>query len=454
MKKFTFIAATLIVLSGNAVAQQRFQCPSSHAGKVRFMKQLQTTMTPMKVRKAAPALYMPLHEDVFHYENGWEKEGEATYTYDAQGNVLKNNYVTDGNIIRMEYEYNDDNLWTSKAVSEYDKDMNLLYSSRMTQAYDPIVKDLVTESMEYKQTNGQWELVDRGETWRLNITRDGKERVTSTLKENYNRNEFEPEFRTTITYNENGEPGSWKYEETDSYGGNYTWEEVLTLKDMEWYSTDNQIIAEDIEGFFTRGNHLKSARVIDTETGEAGTIEGTYEEDGSFNIKVTYEGTPTVQMICTVTYIDANGSMSEELAFYLDLNGDGVPESLIESMKAIVTCDGNGETLSEELYYNEELEEGNRYDLVYGDYPYPTEWTHSQYDADLQAYVPELKLVRSNFVDVTDPSSISHAPVLSGEGIQEIYNLQGIRLPLQLDKLPAGLYLVKKDGKIQKILKR
>lgn len=460
MKIFTLIATVLIMSSGNVMAQKRFVHKNLRTSETNNVKKVQgldkASKRPAKIRKAAAAqLYMPLHEDVFYYEDEWIKTGYTDYKYDTSGNVLTSDYVTEDGTIRTEYEYDENNQWTSQTEYNSDGSSDLQPSGRRTRIYDDIVKDLVVESMQYTWTAGDWMLIDQGYTWKRNVTRDSKGNVTGVSVDTYYIDGFETTRKTTITYNQDGLADTWKYEELAYDGVSLAWEEYYTLEDMQWYSTDGQIVTDDIEGFFTGNNRLKSAKVIEPAYGETGRIEAEYDEDGNYSYTFLYND-PVESDVYTFKYIDENGSTEEEYIYYSDMNEDGQlsDDELMESSKIITRYNEKGDITAEEYYFGDEFDSGTKYDIEYGDYSYPTEWVMSEYDYDLEDYVPYMKLVRSNFVDVTNTSSINSVAGSSETGVQNVYNLHGMKVGTQTSNLPAGLYLIKKDGKTVKVLKK
>lgn len=456
MKKITSIAVALILMSGAVSAQKRFVHKQANAAKMeRKAGKVQVNKAPAQVRKTVAPLYMPLHEDVYFYEDEWMKTGETDYTYDTRGNVLTSNYVTEEGTMLTEYVYNEDNLWTSKTESSYDEGMELMSSSRLTRAFDSEVKDLVVENLEYTLADGEWNMADYGRTWKRIVTRDEQGRVTAVSVETYYMGNFEPTRRNTITYNADGLAETWKHEELTYSGFDLVWEEFYTLSDMQWESTDGQIVAEDIDAFFTGNNRLKSAKVTEPDYGVVGTITATYEENGSYSYAFNYID-PVASDVFKVTYTDENGSWEEELLYYEDMDEDGElsEEELMESSKVVVTCNEMGDITSEEYYFYDMFDSGAKYDMVYGDYSYPMEWTMSEYDYDLEDYLPFLKLVRSNYVDVTNTTAINGVQTRPATDVEGVYNMQGVRIGQSSDRLPAGIYIVKKDGKTQKIVRK
>lgn len=462
MKKFTLLAAVLMVMSGSVAAQKRFMHQAAHGSKARPTAEVQVKNGPAKVRRAPAELFLPQHEDVYFYERAWKNTGYTDYTYDRNGNVLTSTYVTDEGTLCTSYEYDEDNRCTTTLAYSYDTDMNLISGNKRTLAFDSMVKDLVVESMEYVLEAGadgeeSWTLVDRGSTWRRDVTRDDKGRVTGVSVKTYWMDKFEETRRTTVTYNEDGLAETWKYEElaySESRG--YYWEEYYTLYDMRWYSTDGQIVVQDyLDEFFKGNNRLKSARVVEPKYGDVGTMEAAYEENGNYTYTYNYID-PLSCDVYTFELTDGNGSTLEKSLYYEDLNGDGeiTDDELEETAETVVTCNDNKDVVSEEFYEEGELIGAAKYDIAYGDYAYPVEWIMSEYDYDKGKYVPYIRLVRSNFVDVANAAAIDKVSAEAVGGVQGVYNLQGVRVAADTDNLPAGLYIVKKDGKTVKVVKK
>lgn len=195
--------------------------------------------------------------------------------------------------------------------------------------------------------------------------------------------------------------------------------------------------------------------MTEPDYGVVGTITATYEENGSYSYAFNYID-PVASDVFKVTYTDENGSWEEELLYYEDMDEDGElsEEELMESSKVVVTCNEMGDITSEEYYFYDMFDSGAKYDMVYGDYSYPMEWTMSEYDYDLEDYLPFLKLVRSNYVDVTNTTAINGVQTRPATDVEGVYNMQGVRIGQSSDRLPAGIYIVKKDGKTQKIVRK
>lgn len=461
MRRSTLIAAALIVMSGNVAAQKRFAHKAADGVK--------TAKTHAKAAETQSALFMPLHEEVYFYEGGTAVEtGSYDYIYDTRGNVLESTYANEEGKTVTKYEYNANNQWITQREYVYDEDGKLLTdmgtTTKKTRAFDAIVTDLVVETAEYdiaKSGDGEetWSIVDRGSTWRRNVTRDAKSRVTAIEVCPYYGGDYEPMRRTAITYNAAGLAETWKYEELNY---NLTWDEAYLLTGMEWYRTDGQITVEDdLADFFAPGNNrLKKANVQEGGV-DVGRMSATYEENGNYTYVFDYfvtEGNAVLgRDVFTVTYTDGNGSMTEEMVYYEDLNGDGefTADEVVETSKTVAVYDEKGEIAEEQYYADGELVGGAKYEYVYGEYAYPTEMSMSEYDVETGKYMTFMKVVRSNYVDVTISTGIGSVAAPQAEGVPGgVYNLQGVRVSDSADGLPAGLYIVKKDGRTLKTVRR
>ena len=449
MKHFTLLMAGML-MAGTAQAQTQFKQKTHMPAKAHAVKSVADMRTRAKqVREARTPLYKALLEEEWSYEEGeWMLFSTTTLKYDKQGNILTtlNQDIDEVNLLTT-YEYNADNLWTSKIEGTSEGEEEIVNTDKQTREYDPIVKDFVCVSNDYMWEEGEWSLANRGRTWIRNITRDVENRITAISVKTLYMGEFQETRKTTITYNEKGEADTWKLEELQYDGEVEEMVETYTVKDMEWEKTDGQITAGDIEDFFTGNNLLKKAVVTEPDYGETGTITASYESDGSYSFTLDYfeEGESVGYDVFTHAVTDENGSYTESLEYY---EGDEVMES--ESMT--VTYNSHGDIIKEESFYDGELAGGMQYDCTYENGNL-TEWVMNEYSYDDETYLPMMKIVYKNYTDVTTGIKSAVAAVADGKE-QAVYNLQGTLLSTTTDNLPAGLYIVKKDGKTVKMIKK
>lgn len=97
--------------------------------------------------------------------------------------------------------------------------------------------------------------------------------------------------------------------------------------------------------------------------------------------------------------------------------------------------------------------EGLKYEYKYKDgCDYPEEQIHYQWNPDTEEYEPFLKVVATDFHDVTN--SIKDGLQADGNVENAVYNVQGVKMGSSLDNLPSGLYIVKSAGKTSKVFKK
>lgn len=397
---------------------------------------------------------MPLQEEVFKYDEGdWIEDYVHTYTYDARGNVLTCIYSDVNQVIRQECEYDENNQCTRQEATYFDKEGNVTNAYLFTRKYDSIVKDYAIESLNYVLDGDDWVLCEYS---RINtVTRSDNGNVTGVSVEEYNGEQFEESNRYTITYNADGLADTWRYDQiingTPYWHGGYE-----LLYDMEWHSTDGQILAEAYRAFpGDDNNRLKKAKIKYLGEDE-GTVECSYDDNGGYVNVYSYIN-PMSKLVESLEYTDNYGSYIYKLSTYNDLNEDGVigDDELDSAYESTMTYDEYGWLVYQDMYYNGEMSFKYKYDMQYGEYTsYPEVLISSIYATEAEDYVPYAKSVYSNFIDVAQDSSIDGIVVPSGSGETEIYNLQGIRLNSNSDHLPAGLYIVKKDGVTSKMFKK
>lgn len=467
-KHFTLIVTALIALSGT-VSAQRLAHTAFKNGKQRIdvmregnkidsQKFKSTTNEQLKPRKVAqePAapMFMPLQEEVFKYDEGdWIEDYVYTYTYDARGNVLTCIYSYVNQVIRQEFEYDENNQCTRREDTYFDKEGNVTNVYLSTRKYDSIVKDYEIESLDYVLDGDDWVLRDYSTIKK--VTRNDNGNVTGVSVELYYNEIFEENSRYTITYNADGLADTWRYDQifngTPYWPGGYE-----LLCDMEWHSTDGQILAEAYRGFPNDDNNrLKKAKIKYLGEDE-GTVECSYDDNGGYVNVYSYIN-PMKKIVESLEYTDNYGSYIYKGLTYNDLNEDGVigDDELDGADERTFIYDEYGWLVYQDMYYNGNISYKNKYDMQYGEYTsYPEVLISYRYDTEVEDYVPSNKYVYSNFIDVTQDSFIDDIVVPSGSGETEIYNLQGIRLNSNSDLLPAGLYIVKKDGVTSKIFKK
>lgn len=457
MKIFTLSVAVLLFASP-CIAQNTSSrsYASLSAGKMKTAKQAR--ITP-KSDSGQAVLMLPRYEEEYLYEGEWFSEGGYTYEYDQRGNVLKEMYGDESIYTTTVSTYDDNNMRLSKVVTNTE-DGETTNSSKQEIVYDRIVTSTIVESYSYMWMNEDWMQVSDGHSYKRVITRNDKDLITEVDITIYFNGEYMLQHRSTITYNEDGLAETYKYEELGmSSDGSFVMAEKFVVKDMQWYTTDGQILAlDDLSVFFVGNNRLKKGTV--TKDGEiTGYLEASYEENGNYTYKYIYTTEPIATETYTYTVTDVNGSYTLDCVAFEDMDEDGnlTEEELAYESSQVVTVDKYGRVTEESATEFGEMLFAAKYDYTYSDEygSYPTEQVFSEYDIEAEEYVPFLKIVAKDFYNVADDSGVQNI-VNDNEAVSEavIYNLQGVRLDVSEDVLPAGIYVVNRGGNVSKIVRR
>lgn len=449
MKIFTLTAIALAIATCSSAA------PAHHFRHNTAKKALAavtvSTRTPAFIKtrtvmqEASAPIYRPAHEEEWIYEDEWVKEADIDYTYDVLGNITTQLNYDDLSKNLTVYEYAANGLWSSQTQSTAEGSDEFVNTERRTRVFDNIVEDLVIESNAYNWDGNDWASVDNGHTWRRIVSRDTKGNITGISVEVPGENSFEATRRSTITYNADGLADTWKYEEYTYDGETFFWEEFYTLTDLVWQQTDGQITVEDdLAAFFTGDNKLKSATVNEPEIGVTGFITATYEDNGSYTYTFTYNGDVPESDVCSYTVTDANGSYTIENTYSVD--GEAMETSKFE-----VTVNDYGEVILEEEFMDDEQLGGVKNDLTYGSYDYPEERIISEFDPESGEYLPFIKVISSDFTDITT-NAITDTATPESPADSKVYDMLGRRVDPTSGNLPAGVYIVTGNGHAKKIL--
>lgn len=459
MKHSTLTLALISLISMSAVAQKPFFSRTKKAdGKSIVIKQDKQKAPMLQMKKSAGnAMIRPQHEESFYYEDEeWLEDGTYDYSYDKAGNVLTASEAFEDGTTMIYYEYNENGMETSKTTTTDDGSGNFENSSLLTKEYDGKVTNLITTSLEYSWDESDWQMISAGRTYKREVSRDDNGNVTGVSLSVYFQGVFDECYRSTLTYGDDGKAATWKYEELsyDEESGSLIWKSVYSMKDIVWQNTNGQIVNFEMEDFFVGDNRIASATVIDEEDDIEYHVSATYEDDGNYSYTVTSEIHPSKGTF-SYTISDENGSYIQLAESQEDTNGDGIIDSQDELYieKLEVNYDEHGNITSETSYEDDEIMSALKYEYTYdvADTDYPSEQIHYEYDSEADEYVPFIKVVSTDFVDVRN--SIRNIDT-TATGTTSIYNLQGLRLANTTDQLPAGIYIVRNGQQSSKVVKR
>lgn len=451
MRNSTLLALALLIAPAGMTAQslfnpKKFQKPLLSKPET-AMKAAQGARMA-KTRAAAAGLTLPCHEEAYSYEDGaWEAYATYDITYDSRGNVLSETETSDGEYTRTVNTWNSDNMRTSKIVSYSSDGESYTDNSKLLCSYDPKVKSLITESMEYYWQDEAWTLVSAGKTYKRIITRDASGNVTRMELQTYYNGAYETLYKTATTYGSDGKAAAIRFEELDTDDGTtYEMMETGTLTGIVWQDTDGQIVSYEESELFTGSNRIKSANV--TFGGAAvGTLSVAYDDNGGYEAVASYTADDPQEAVMRLEYTDGNGSYTYSAMYY-----EGDPKTLTESEKRVCEFDSHGNCTLEESYYDGELEYAVKTEYTYVDgSDYPSEQIQSEYDSETGEYEPAFKVVSSDYRDVT---SVKAVAADDANAPQAVYTTGGVRVGESASRLPRGLYIVKKGAKAVKTLRR
>ena len=444
MKKLLLASMTLAMVAGTASATAIF--------KTSKLTQEQRSELRQKAKKSGESIFMPYHEEEYAYENNeYVKKSEAQYTYDTNGKELTFLTTSSTSTNYTTYVYDAEGRLVSSINQYADAGQPLVNQTKREFTYDPIIKDYKTASTQYEWNGSDWQLVGNGYTWKRHITRDANGNITQILTTTYFNGEYKDHHRTTLTYNEAGKADSWKYEEIAYVGGVLAWDLFYTMTDMEWHKTDGQITATEPDDFFEGTNLLSKGTY--TQGSDINTLSAEYGDNGYNSIVLGSDG---IGQTREYTNTDDNGSYVVINTNCTDANGDGkiTTEELGDRFKSVITYNTYGKCESELYYYNDELDGGIEYTMTYGDYTtVPEVWIASEYNPDTNAFEPFIKLVRSDYRDVTVNGAVDTIVANNANAPIEIYTIQGVRVNSDINKLDAGIYIKKQGNKVTKFIK-
>lgn len=459
MRNFTLIAALMLLTPTMVTAQKTSLFKSKTlTNKSAVAKQGVKQAPAMAAKKASGGnLVLPCHEETFYYDDGeWFADGTYELSYDKQGNVVKQVESYDDGATQTTYEYNNNGMEVTRTIAQDDGEGNFVNSTLLKKEYDEKVSSLVTSSMEYTWNNNDWQLISAGRTWKRDVSRNDDENVTGVSLSTYYNGDFDETYRSSLTYDSNGAASTWKYEELayDEATGGFAMQPIYTMKNIKWANTNGQIVNFEMDEFFTGDNRVAAATVIDEEDQIEGQLTATYEDNGNYTYHLVTD-TPASEGTCYYTIDDANGSFTKYSVSASDTNSDGRIDSQDEtySDKYTVEYDEHGNIVAEASYEDGEITFAMKYEYEYGNAnsDYPTQQIHYEYDIEADEYLPLIKVVSSDYIDVTNSISTIEA---ANNTKTTIYNLQGMSLNRTYNNLPAGIYIVRNGNKTSKILKK
>lgn len=407
----------------------------------------------IKMQIQASTNMLPTQEEEWLYEGAWKKYGDYFYSYDNRGNIVRKIYDDGETAVATDKVYNENNKYIESIDSYKEGDGEFIKSDKRVIEYDLRVTDFVINSESYEWIDNDWKLVSNGYTYKKVVNRNEKGNVTGVEIYTYFQDEYHLQIRSTITYNEDGLAEEFKYEELNfNSSGELEMQEVYTLKDLVWYRTDGQILVlDDVSAFFTEGNNRLRKASYYKNGRRTQMYEASYEENGDYSYKQILLQVPLSETVIGYTITDENGSSRTTINVYedADMSNSIAEDEAVRSDTLTVTKNHYGVIVEERYVGDGEILYGAKYDYTYNEEygSYPIEQVFMDYNLEASEYVPFLKIVGKDFIDV---AGVKQAVVDNSTGEKIIYNLNGMRQFLPEENLPAGIYIVKEGNRVSK----
>ncbi len=479
MQKITLLALAAFLAMPSVEAQTTKKKAKFVGAAVTQTTQNDTKKTARRVPRlasqSATSIWKPRTEQVFECWDGeWMLSSTYTYTYNIKGLPVVTLEDMDGDLYRTTYTYNENGKKTvelvESAISEDGEVGEFTPSEKKVKEYDPIMKDLVVlnNEMVFDEVENDW--VVQGNCFKRTITRDAANNVTGLtvatwLLQTAPNGELVGDYsdieKFEVTYDADGKASTYSiyFLDYDYNTGTTFWGTPTEYKNIKWQNTNGQFRSTDFTEYLVGDNRVASADVY--EDGEqTGTITVTYKEGTRDFTAVIEDAEGISKEVHMLETLDENGSYKESFVYYEDMDGNGKWENNpdegiyeISSEEVIANYDAQGNLVKEEYFMEMEGERESMgatiYDLKYeGPHGELSETLISEDYGD--GAEPMMKIVASDFFDVV--SGINNATTLAGP--TKVYNLQGVMVGTSTDNLPAGLYIIQKGSKSQKVLKK
>ncbi len=402
--------------------------------------------------RSASAIWRPVSEELYIFEDEWFMIGVSSYTYDNRGNVLTKTNDEFGEQTVFSYTYNDDNMVLEQLETQGEEGGPFVNVSKRTYVYDPIIKDYFIERMGYDWSNSSW--VQNYYCEINDITRNSAGNITEIIKKLPYMNKMSPAYRSLWHYNAaTGQADEYAYYSNESLLAPM-WElyDGVTYKNIVWDRTNGQM-TKDFTELFEGPNRVSRAEVYYDDELD-GHIIASYSGEDDYEVKNTFVNPDEVAERLIRETIDENGSFRITLHLYIDENDELTEEPSMTQTQTIL-FDNHGNIIEDRLEYFEEGElieaEIERYDYLYDANGNPTELTVSYYDEGEDAFIPEFRTVYGEYIDVTSGDAGIEDIVSDNNSAVEVYNLGGLKVADTADGLAAGLYIVRQGSSVSKI---
>lgn len=440
-------------------------------------------------------------------DGSWQKASVYDYEYDNQCNITKMTETAyddmggvDG-VTRTVNKWNRYNMLTEEVQSTSDDGTTFTNTNRRVQDYDFDTPWLTLSKMRYLWDSDAGKWVETTDAFQRTVMYNKWGNIASVVVSVPYEGKYDPMIRiTTTTDEQTGQINTFRYEELKADYDEQTeqivfyWNEDTYLRDIKWHETTGRL-AGDMDTWMEHGDYMQSATIsytaADGTVKDYGTITCAYDGTGSYRSQALYTDIDTgilVQETNTHT-VGTNGSYTDDTVMKADADGDGTfsaaetesvervamtydemgnvvlnnsyiyepqdPDEGDEDAEAKAQAEGDITAADEELVVVEGLPltlmESYKADYTYDpDHGNATlSFTEYNYDPDLMAYVPFMKVDTESFAAV-ETTGIETAGT-AADAPRAVYNMQGMRVS---SAAASGVYIVKQGGKSVKVAVR
>ena len=463
MKNFTLAVLTATFVATGAFAQTSVDknilpvktkaLLEKFEKKMHAVKTMPATIKTMRAKRAnEAAIWKPQHDIQYSYDEGWDKDAENNYTYNAQGLVLTQVQDAGGDFTKLENTYNSKGQITHQVMSFSEDGKTYETYSERVQEYDE--QTGYTTKYESKVSDGEGgTTTGRGSNY-TTIERNGDGNITKLTKYTMSGGEYTESERMVIEYANGGNAPTtitcYGYDEDDA-----TYGITETYTDMTWTKSDGQLTSANPLALISKTNQLKSCTIPGDEiTLKFNVVDA--KDNGAFTIRVNYEydGQPVPGEYKyaeeKLEFTDDNGSYQYGVYIYY-YNQVALANYIKEKF------DAHGNSILQEKWEEDWVSENGkgavRVDGIKHEYKYDgshgemTECIELDYNSKKNKYLPYMKVTFDSFID-TNVTAIKGVNDNTNKPAT-FYNLQG----LKVNDNAKGLYIMKQGSKIVKIMK-
>lgn len=379
----------------------------------------------------------------------------TTYSY------LNNNWKE---LNKSKFEYDKNGFTTATETSTYGQ------KKRTVNEYDDKLYGFVTKTTVYTWDNSISEWGNPTTTYSAELTRNSKGQVTKETIYTYNNDSesLEKEIELDFKYGWNGKLNtiSTFIEEED----NVTI--PISVSNIKWYKYDEDrlftlLTSNDESTLLTdQYNMIESADISMTinNISVKGKLKGTYSEKQS---KVSFSIPFLTQ---TIMSLEVTKSITDEYGSYeLTISATTMGEEATAT-KITATNNEYGDCIrlessgSENINDNVNDESGiDINQIVTKDYEYYTvaenkvlkkSVTTNLYDKKRQEFIPTTKVTYDEYIDYVSGTTNIRGTYRLDDANNAVYSINGTFTGKSFDNIPKGFYIVKKQGKTVKIMKK